>query len=555
LRALAGDVAEQERRLDNLEPALEKWFDQLRNTMSRPGGNIRPAAERPVRDDNQLTLDGVRRLLTAIRDDELLLLAEQARQSEAAVAWLGRANALAILLALAMAAGSAGVMNRSAARRFQAEDALRRREEADGLRAQETLRRSHDQLEVALVQSEEARRASAELARADATARKALEAEVRRAQKLEAVGRLAGGIAHDFNNLLTVINGCCDLLLLRFPTSDPARELLDAVHGAGERAAGLTRQLLAFGRRQIVQPHVLDLNVIVADLVKLLARLIGEDITLELHCDSAAAFVCGDRGQLEQIVMNLALNARDAMPQGGRLQIGIRHVELDESYAATHLEVQAGPYVLLSVRDTGAGMDETMRAHLFEPFFTTKGPGKGTGLGLATVYTVVKQMGGDIGFDSAPGEGTTVRIYLPRTDQGKADALPMQGSSAAAGGAETVLLVEDEPGVRKLVGEVLRSRGYTVLDAGDGVEALRVAGGYEGPIDLLVTDVVMPHLSGRALGEHLTALRPALKVLYLSGHTDEAVLRHGVHARAAFLQKPFTPDALAAKVRAVLTGT
>jgi two-component system, cell cycle sensor histidine kinase and response regulator CckA len=341
---------------------------------------------------------------------------------------------------------------------------------------------------------------------------------------------------------------------LRFPASDPARELIDAVHGAGERAAGLTRQLLAFGRRQIVQPHVLDLNVIVTDLVRLLERLIGEDITLELRCDSAPAFVCGDRGQLEQIVMNLALNARDAMPRGGRLQIETRHVGLDESYAGTHLEVQAGPYVLMSIRDTGVGMDETMRSHLFEPFFTTKGPGKGTGLGLATVYTVVKHMGGDIDFDSAPGEGTTVRIYLPRADQSKSDAPVMHTGSAAVGGAETVLLVEDEPRVRQLVRAVLRSRGYTVLDAGDGVEALRVASGYEGPIDLLVTDVVMPQLSGRALGEHLTALRPTLKVLYLSGHTDDTVVRHGVHQTAAFLQKPFTPDALAAKVRAVLAG-
>ncbi len=305
---------------------------------------------------------------------------------------------------------------------------------------------------------------------ADATERKALEAEVRRAQKLEAVGRLAGGVAHDFNNLLTVINSCCDLLRLQRGPTDPQHELLDAVHSAGERAAALTRQLLAFGRRQILQPRVLDLNLVVADLVKLLGRLIGEDITLDLALDSQPLLVSGDHGQLEQVVMNLALNARDAMPHGGRLEIRTQRVDLDESFAATHLEVRPGPYALLAVHDTGSGMDEAVRAHVFEPFFTTKGPGKGTGLGLATVYAVVKQAGGAIDFASTPGAGTTVRIYLPRLHTAPPPA-PAPTATPTPGGAETVLVVEDETGVRRLVSEVLRSRGYTVLEASNGIEA------------------------------------------------------------------------------------
>ncbi len=297
---------------------------------------------------------------------------------------------------------------------------------------------------------------------------------------------------------------------------------------------------------------MLDLNVIAADLLKLLGRLIGEDITLELALDPASAPVRGDQAQMEQVIMNLALNARDAMPQGGRLEISTRHVELSGTFAAAHLEVRAGPYILLRVRDTGIGMDAAVRAHLFEPFFTTKGPGKGTGLGLATVYAVVKEAGGAIDVVSAAGQGTTVHVYLPQAAEPAGPAPPR--SLPAPGGAETVLVVEDEPRRARLLGDTLRSRGYVVLEASNGLEALRVAAGHDGPIHLLVTDVVMPHLSGRALAEHLAALRPALKVLYLSGYTDDAIMRHGVHEGSAFLQKPFTPDALAQQVRAVLAA-
>ncbi len=388
---------------------------------------------------------------------------------------------------------------------------------------------------------------------ADVAERKTLEAEVRRAQKLEAVGRLAGGIAHDFNNLLTVINGCSDLLRARLPDNDPGRELLDAIAGAGDRAARLTRQLLAFGRRQTLRPRGLDLNAIIADLGVLLGRLIGEDVTLETDLCPGTVPVVGDRGQLEQVVMNLALNARDAMPRGGRLTIATSRVEHAEGDATLPAELRPGPYVRLTVSDTGTGIDAAVRAHLCEPFFTTKGPGKGTGLGLATAFAVVQQAGGALDFATAPGAGTTVSVYLPWLEQSEPAAEPEAAAAATIkGGGETILLVEDEARVRKLVRDLLRGRGYTVLEAGDGAEALRVAAAHPATIHLLVTDVVMPRLSGRALAEHLTALRPSLKVLYLSGYTDDAILRHGVQEGAALLAKPFTPEALVRRVREAL---
>jgi PAS domain S-box-containing protein len=390
---------------------------------------------------------------------------------------------------------------------------------------------------------------------ADMTDRKALEAEVRRAQKLEAVGRLAGGIAHDFNNLLTVINCCCELMQQRLPALDPTRELLEDVQRAGERAAGLTRQLLAFGGRQVVLPRPLDVNGLVAELGKLLGRLIGEDVALVTVLDPALGSVRGDRGQLEQVVMNLVLNARDAMPQGGTLTIETRNVELAADDAGVHFGVQPGPYVLLAIRDTGTGMNATTQAHIFEPFFTTKTPGRGTGLGLATVYGIVKQSAGNIEVESAPGRGTTFRVLLPRVVEPAPVARGRATTDVVTGGTETVLVVEDERIVRRLICDVIRERGYTVLEAGDGVEALRSAEEHAGPIHLLITDLVMPRMSGRVLAEHLTALRPGMRVLFLSGYAAEAMARHGVpDEETAFLQKPFVPDALAAKVRVALSG-
>jgi PAS domain S-box-containing protein len=389
----------------------------------------------------------------------------------------------------------------------------------------------------------------------DATGRKRLEEQFRQAQKMEAVGRLAGGVAHDFNNLLTVISGYCQILLGAARPGDAAWEPLQQIQAAGERAASLTRQLLAFSRKQLLQPRVLDLNAVLADMEKLLRRLIGEDVDLitiprpELHS------VTIDPGQLEQVVMNLAVNARDAMPRGGKLILETANVELDETYARQHPELRPGAYVMLAVSDTGHGMDEATRAHIFEPFFTTKEPGKGTGLGLATVYGIVKQSGGFIYGYSEPGHGSTFKIYLPRCGGSPPPAAAPGPPARLPRGWETVLLAEDQEDVRRLARRVLEMHGYAVLEARNGEEALQVAGGYGGEIRLLVTDVVMPRMSGRHLADRLAAGRPHVRVLYLSGYTEDAIVHHGVLDPAmAFLQKPFTPEALARKVREVLDG-
>jgi CheY-like chemotaxis protein len=354
---------------------------------------------------------------------------------------------------------------------------------------------------------------------------------------MEAVGRLAGGIAHEFNNLLTVINGYAALLLQDLGATAPATEPAHAILKAGERAAGLTRQLLTFSRKQIVAPRVFDLNAVVTDTEALLRRLIGEDVLLTKDLQAGLGAVRADPTQVQQVVLNLAVNARDAMPDGGRLSIATR---------------DAGEYVLLTVTDTGCGMTDEVQAHLFEPFFTTKGPGKGTGLGLSTVYGIVKQSGGHIEVESQPGMGTTVRVHLPRGDEAPAEEKP-PGDGLPPRGTETVLLAEDEDEVRALVRQVLQGGGYAVLEARDGAEALAVATRYGGPIDLLVTDVVMPGVDGRGLAERLSGRYPRLKVLYLSGYTDDAVVRRGVSQEEAhFLQKPFSPAVLARKVREVL---
>jgi two-component system cell cycle sensor histidine kinase/response regulator CckA len=386
----------------------------------------------------------------------------------------------------------------------------------------------------------------------DVTDKERLEDQVRQSQKMEAVGRLAGGIAHDFNNLLTVINGYGELAAECLPPGSPAREFVGEITRAGERAAGLTRQLLAFSRKAVLQPRVLDLNAVVAEMGRMLRRLIGEDVELATDLQPGLGRVSADPTQVEQVVMNLVVNARDAMPRGGKLTIETRDVELDAAYAATRPDVAPGPYVLLAVCDTGTGMTGAVMAHIFEPFFTTKEVGKGTGLGLAAVHGIVKQSGGHVAVYSEPGLGTTFKVYLPRVGPAPAReerpaALPLPR------GRETVLLVEDEEALRGLSRRILESCGYTVLEAGIGADALRVAEEHAGPIELLVTDVVMPGMGGRELSERLTAARPGLRALYVSGYTDDAIVRHGVlAAESAFLQKPFTPAALARKVREVL---
>ncbi len=387
----------------------------------------------------------------------------------------------------------------------------------------------------------------------DVTNERRVEEQLRQAQKMEAVGRLAGGIAHDFNNLLTAITGYTDLLLMDLPEGGAAhREVLE-IRKAGDRAASLTRQLLAFSRRQVLQPKVLDLNQVVMDMEKMLRRLIGENIELVTALADDLGYVKADPGQIEQVIVNLAVNARDAMPNGGKLILETSKMEIDESYAGRHDPVRPGSYAILAVTDTGIGMDEPTMSRLFEPFFTTKEVGKGTGLGLATVYGIVKQSGGYIWAYSEVGRGTTFKVLLPGEE-----AVAELGEREVAylypsGGDETVLVVEDEKLVRDLVREILSQHGYHVLEASRGAEALEASGRHEGPIHLLLSDVVMPGMTGPELARRLTAHRPEMGVLFMSGYTDDAILHHGVFDQGEeFLQKPFTASALGAKVRKVL---
>lgn len=390
----------------------------------------------------------------------------------------------------------------------------------------------------------------------DITDRKQLEEQLRQAQKMEAVGRLAGGIAHDFNNLLMVIQGYADLMTERLAEGDPLRRNAEQIQTASQRATSLTRQLLAFSRKQMLAPKVLNVQSVVVDMEKILRRLIGEDIQLETSSAADLGLIKADRSQIEQVIMNLAVNARDAMPEGGRLTIETANVELDKAAAHPPAVLSPGKYVMLAVTDNGCGMDAETQAHIFEPFFTTKEKGKGTGLGLATVYGIVKQSGGYVWVYTEPGRGTSFKVYLPRIED-EQTARGRDGKSEARElprGSETVLLVEDEKGVRELAREYLELTGYTVIAAEDGHTALELAAMHVGPIQLLMTDVVMPGISGRELAGRVKAIRPEIKVLFMSGYTDQAVVHHGILDNdAALLQKPFTMAALAAKLREILS--
>jgi PAS domain S-box-containing protein len=389
----------------------------------------------------------------------------------------------------------------------------------------------------------------------DITDRERLTDQLRQSQKMQAVGELAGGVAHDFNNLLMVVKGHAQLLMDRIPDSSPLRLSVEQVEKAADRAAGLTRQLLAFSRKQVLQPRVLDLNDTVAGMIRMFSRVIGENIDMAFLPGGKLGRVKADPGQIEQVLLNLVVNARDAMPDGGRLTIETSNVELDQGYAATHTSVEPGLYVMLTVTDTGCGMDAATQGRIFEPFFTTKGPGKGTGLGLATVYGVVKQSGGYIYVYSEVNHGTTFKIYLPQVTA-EIDKPTAEGEKKrSARGSETILFVEDEQSVRELVRDYLVGAGYCMLEAPDGVQALKVAAAHPGPIHMLITDVVMPHLSGPELATKLSSERAGLRVLFISGYTDDTVFRHGVlEGGVAFLQKPFNLKALSQKIREVLSG-
>jgi PAS domain S-box-containing protein len=386
----------------------------------------------------------------------------------------------------------------------------------------------------------------------DISGLKQLEQQLNQAQKMEAVGRLAGGVAHDFNNMLTVITSYGDLLLGDLPAGDSRRADIEEILKAARGAATLTRQLLAFSRQEVIQPRPISVNAIVAGTEKMLQRVIGEDIALESELAAEPATVLCDPGQLEQIVMNLVVNARDAMPQGGRVRIVTTNATLDEPMLRDLPLSRPGRYVVLTVTDTGIGMDAATQEHIFEPFFTTKEQGKGTGLGLATVYAVAKQAGGFVGVESAPGEGASFTVFLPAIDA-PATRLEAESTGVLPRGTETVLLVEDATAVRSVIRQVLERLGYTVLDAADGQLALEVAARHHGPIDLVITDIVMPALGGREMAERLRHVRPSIRILYTSGYTDDAIVRSGVlDAQFAFMQKPFTPEILAAKVREAL---
>jgi signal transduction histidine kinase len=389
---------------------------------------------------------------------------------------------------------------------------------------------------------------------ADMRALRESEETLRQAQKMEAVGRLAGGVAHDFNNMMSVVIGYSELVLASLDVAHPQRQDIEEIKRAGERASAMTNQLLAFSRKQVFQTRIVDVNTVVIEVKKLLQHVLGEDIELAGILDPALEPIEVDPGQLEQVIMNLAINARDAMPMGGKLTIETANVELDDD-PLSHVDVQPGPYVLLSVTDTGVGMEAETIRQIYEPFFTTKEEGKGTGLGLATVFGIVKQSGGDISVDSTPGQGATFKVYLPHSQAPIDRIQPAAPSTSTPRGSETILLVEDEELLRSLERKMLEQRGYTVLEAQSVGHAFEIARDHKGAIDLLLTDVVMPELSGRELAKQLAVERPEMRILYMSGYAADAITRHGVlEPGIAFLPKPLTGTLLAQKLREVLDG-
>jgi len=387
----------------------------------------------------------------------------------------------------------------------------------------------------------------------DLTRQRKLEDQLVQAQKMEAVGQLAGGVAHDFNNLLTVIMSYSSMLLADMGANDEVRGDIQEISDAAQRAAALTRQLLAFSRKQVLQMRAVNVNAVVTDVEKMLRRLIGEDIRLTTHLDPELSLINADPGQLEQVLINLAVNARDAMPQGGDLTITTDNAELSDEHGERHLGAAPGSYIMLAVTDTGSGMTKDVQQRLFEPFYTTKGVGKGTGLGLATVHGIVKQSGGDVYVYSELGHGTTFKVYFPRLTTAEPVTITAEHRAIAPSGSETVLLAEDDEAIRTLGARVLGALGYNVLVARTGGEALRIVAEHKGQIDLIATDVVMPEMNGSQLVERVLEARPGIRVLFMSGYTDDEVMRRGViDGQTAFLQKPFTPDLLAHKVREVL---
>lgn len=506
LRALTMDNPSQQRRLVTLEPLVAYTLTEFRRTTDlRRVKGLDAALRSLTYGPGKYKIEDIERVIAEMKQENHLLLQQQLREAHVHT----RQTVLTFTVTTLVAFTLLWFVYRRLGRYIQERD-----------RAEEALRISEEHL--------------------------------RQSQKMEAIGRLAGGIAHDFNNLLTVMMGYSQLLLRKLPHSDPNRQDIEQIRIAGERAASLTRQLLAFSRRQVLQPKILDLNDAVTATSPILQRLMGEDIRLTLALGPVGS-VKADPGQLDQVLMNLAANARDAMPQGGTLTIATADVELDDRYANQHPGAQAGPHVMLAVSDTGCGMDAETLARIYEPFFTTKEQGHGTGLGLSTVYGIVKQSEGSIWASSKPGFGTTFKIYLPRVESCVPALLTVAPFEPKACATETILIVEDEPSVRTLGRTVLEQHGYTVLEASCADEALAVSTQYQRPIHLLVTDVVMPGGSGRKVGEQLAVRRPGLKILYVSGYTNNAITHHGVlDAGLAFLQKPFTPDMLARKVREVL---